>query len=63
MPNQEDRGDIPAKARDMPTKLIIDLVKLYNDNNDKYGGELYDILDVKLQIFYECYNTIGLPED
>jgi hypothetical protein len=47
----------------MPTKLIIDLVKLYNDNNDKYGGELYDILNVKLQIFYEYYNTIGLPED
>jgi hypothetical protein len=38
------------------------LKKTY-DNNDKYGRELYDIIDVKLQIFYECYNTIRLPED
>jgi hypothetical protein len=37
-------------------------MKTYN-NNDKYGGELYDIIDVKLQVFYDCYNKVGLPED
>jgi hypothetical protein len=43
-------------------KLITDLKKTY-DNDDKYGRELYDIINVKLQIFYEYCNTIGLPED
>jgi hypothetical protein len=38
------------------------LKKTYNNDN-KYGGELYDIIDVKLQIFYKCCNTIRLPED
>ena len=47
----------------MPTKLLTDLIKIYNDNNKKYGGELYDILDVKLQVFYNCYNKVRLPED
>jgi hypothetical protein len=37
-------------------------MKTYNDN-DKYGGELYDIIDVKLQVFYDYYNKVGLPED
>jgi hypothetical protein len=41
----------------------MDLMKTYNDNNKKYNGELYDILDVKLQIFYDYYNKIRLPED
>jgi hypothetical protein len=44
-------------------KLLTDLIKTYNDNNKKYSGELYDILNVKLQIFYDYYNKIGLPED
>ena len=37
-------------------------MKTYNDS-DKYGGELYDIIDVKLQVFYDCCNKVGLPED
>ena len=28
----------------------------------KYGGEEYDILDRKLQVFYDCCSKIGLPE-
>jgi len=30
------------------TKLLIDLIKIYSNDNKKYGGEEYDILDVKL---------------
>jgi hypothetical protein len=45
-----------------PMKLITDLMKIYNNNDKKYSGELYDILDVKLQVFYNCYNKVGLPE-
>jgi hypothetical protein len=37
-------------------------MKTYN-NNDKYGGELYDIIDIKLQVFYDCCNKVGLPEE
>jgi hypothetical protein len=28
-------------------------MKIYNDNNKKYKGEAYNILDIKLQIFYD----------
>ena len=47
----------------MPTKLLTDLMKIYNNNNKKYGGKLYDILDIKLQVFYNCYNKVRLPKD
>ena len=46
----------------MPTKLLIDLIKIYNNNN-KYGGELYNIFNIKLQVFYDCCNKVGLPEN
>jgi hypothetical protein len=45
-----------------PTKLLTDLMKIYNDDDKKYGGEEYDILDIKLQIFYDCCSKIGLSE-
>jgi hypothetical protein len=38
------------------------LIKIYNNNDKKYGGEKYDILDIKLQIFYDCCLKIGLSE-
>jgi len=43
-------------------KLLVELVKLYS-NEMKYTGEIYDILDVKLQIFYDCCRKIGIPKD
>jgi hypothetical protein len=46
----------------MPTKLLTDLMKIYN-NNKKYGGELYNILNIKLQVFYNYCNKVGVPED
>jgi hypothetical protein len=47
----------------VPTKLLTDLIKTYNDNDKKYSGELYDILDIKLQVFYDYYNKVRVPED
>ncbi|PVH68828.1 hypothetical protein DL98DRAFT_440303, partial [Cadophora sp. DSE1049] len=38
-------------------------MKVYSHDNKKYGGELYDILDVKLQIFYDCCAKVGLEEE
>jgi hypothetical protein len=38
-------------------------MKIYNDDDKKYGGEEYDILDIKLQIFYDYCLKIGLSEE
>ncbi len=46
-----------------PNKLLTELMKIYNNDDKKYGGEEYDILDVKLQVFYDCCSKIGLPEE
>jgi hypothetical protein len=35
-------------------------MKIYNNNNKKYKGEEYNILDIKLQIFYNYCLKIGL---
>ena len=42
--------------------MLLDLMKIYVSNDKKYGGEEYDILDTKLQVFYDCYTKVGLPE-
>ena len=43
------------------TKQLVDLMKIYSSDNKKYGGEEYDILDVKLQVFYDCCTKVGFP--
>jgi hypothetical protein len=48
------------KTDNLLTKLLTNLIKIYNNNNKKYGEEKYDILDIKLQIFYDCCLKIGL---
>jgi hypothetical protein len=35
-------------------------MKIYNDDEKKFGGEMYDILDIKLRIFYDCCAKIGM---
>jgi hypothetical protein len=47
---------------DPPAKLLTDLMKIYNDNNKKYREEEYNILNTKLQIFYNYCLKIGLSE-
>jgi len=44
------------------TKMITDLAKFYISDDKKYGGEAYDILDTKLQIFKDCCEKVGMPE-
>jgi hypothetical protein len=41
----------------------MDLFKLYQNDDKKYTGELYDILDIKLRAFYDCCKKVGLQED
>jgi hypothetical protein len=41
----------------------MDLFKLYQSDDKKYTGELYNILDIKLRVFYNCCKKVGLQED
>jgi hypothetical protein len=36
------------------------LIKIYNNDKKKFTGEIYDILDTKLRVFYDCYTKVGL---
>jgi len=38
-------------------------MKIYTNNDKKYREEKYNILDVKLQVFYDCYFKIRLLKE
>jgi hypothetical protein len=54
--DEQDEQDDPL------AKLLTDLIKIYSNDNKKYRGEEYDILDVKLQVFYNYCSKIRLPK-
>jgi hypothetical protein len=35
-------------------------MKIYNNDEKKFIGEMYDILDIKLRVFYDCCAKVGL---
>jgi hypothetical protein len=35
-------------------------MKIYNNDKKKFTGKMYDILNIKLRIFYNCCAKIGL---
>jgi hypothetical protein len=37
-------------------------MKIYNNDKKKFTGEMYDILDTKLRIFYDYCVKVGLPD-
>jgi hypothetical protein len=37
-------------------------MKIYNNDKKKFTGEIYDIFNIKLRIFYDYYAKIGLPD-
>ena len=41
-------------------KQLTDLIKLYHNDESKFGGEKYDILDSKLKIFYDNCAKVGV---
>jgi polyhydroxyalkanoate synthesis regulator phasin len=43
------------------SKQLSDMQKMLNDNQRKYGGEIYEVLDYKLYAFYECCTKVALP--
>ena len=38
-------------------------MKFYTDNTKKYRGEVYNILNAKLQVFYNRCITVKVPEE
>ena len=38
-------------------------MKIYNNEEKKFGRDLYNILDTKLHIFFDCCAKVGLPKD
>ena len=38
-------------------------MKFYTDNAKKYKGEVYNILNTKLQVFYNCYIIVRVPKE
>jgi hypothetical protein len=37
-------------------------MKIYNNDKKKFTGEMYDILNIKLRVFYDCYAKVGLSD-
>jgi hypothetical protein len=60
---QETLHDLMQKTQETTSQLIMDLFKLYQSNNKKYTKELYDILNIKLRVFYNCCEKVGLQKD
>jgi hypothetical protein len=40
-------------------RMLTNFAKIYN-NNLKFGGDYYDMLDTKLRIFYDLYDKAGI---
>jgi hypothetical protein len=59
----QETQDPIQETQETPSRLIMDLFKLYQSNDKKYTKELYDILDIKLRVFYNCCKKVGLQED
>jgi hypothetical protein len=36
------------------------LIKIYNNDKKNFTGKMYDILNIKLRVFYDCYAKVGL---
>jgi hypothetical protein len=45
------------------TKPLADLTKFFNNEENMYGGEMYDILNSKILLFYDCYQKVRLPPE
>jgi hypothetical protein len=37
-------------------------MKIYNNDKKKFTGEIYDILNIKLRVFYNYCVKVGLPD-
>jgi hypothetical protein len=42
-------------------KVLIEVIKVYNNNSKKYSREKYKVYSMKLRLFRDICNRIGLP--
>ena len=59
---EQDRFALAQAFIPNTARLLTDLAKLYNDD-DKYGGELYEVLGSKLDRFHDYCQKIALQRD
>jgi hypothetical protein len=45
---------------ELPSREVTNLMKIYQDKEKKFGGELYNTLGAKLQVFQDCCNKVGI---
>ena len=38
-------------------------MKIYTSNNKKYKGKEYNILDIKLEVFFDCHIKVKLANN
>jgi hypothetical protein len=43
--------------------LLVNIITIYASNDKKYRGKKYNILDIKLQVFFDCYTKVGLANN
>jgi hypothetical protein len=53
---------IPHYDPPQDTKQLTDLVKLYANDDMKYGGDTYEVIESKLMIFYDCCHRLGISQ-
>jgi hypothetical protein len=51
----------PISDSEPPTQVITNLMKIYQDSM-KYTGELYDVLDTRIQLFRDNCHKVGLTQ-
>ena len=72
VPPGQNQNPIPSIERDnsplystpdnFHTKLTA-ISKLYWNDKDKYSGEMYDVLDIKLEIFRDICKKVGITKE
>jgi len=53
-------SSVPQPTDEIPSREVTSLIKVYQDEEKKFGGEVYDMLGAKLQIFQDYCNKVGI---
>jgi hypothetical protein len=60
--NEDHQGITSPVRQPSIASTLINLMKVYQSDEKKYGGDQYDILDTKLFIFYDLCGKVGVEE-
>ncbi|KAJ5562323.1 hypothetical protein N7461_001084 [Penicillium sp. DV-2018c] len=59
-PNRENNYAEPLQG--LTPKQLKNLARMYTDDEMRYSGKMYDVLEFKLIIFRDCALRIGIPQ-